>query len=388
MEDNNEKMVNNEEMTTEIAESQKETANVENGEQLEKQDVSKEAPQEEKPKLTFDEKVDVTAGFIKKNKIALLCGIVAVLALVIGLFVGSFFGGNDETEETSSYQAEVSTDDGQEEDVVSTTSPTATAAATATPTTTVSPTTSPTTSSSGSTSEEVVSEPESGDAVVVTYADLLDSKVYFSTSANLSLVESDVIQLLNNVLLASDETVTAGGVEADFKETISDDVQVNVTKDEMKALLDDLGATFTNIDQSVSGDILTLDVDMNMDIPADVLSEVQSNSDSIITTLALSALSTNLSFSYQVSYEMDGESLVPISVTTSTIDINGLGTSITKLIASIALSSYSSADVDTSTLLAGYNSMAGEIIADVLNNYGIVTGATSSEINITTRTNE
>lgn len=382
MEDNNEKLVNDEEMTTEIAENSssasEETANVENSAQSANQDI----PKEEKPKLTFDEKVDKTAGFIKKNKIALLCGIVAVLALVIGLFVGSFFGGNDETEQASSYQAEVSTGNDEEESVVSTTSPTATAAATTSPTVTTAPTATP------SASSEVVSEPESSDAVVVTYADLLDNKIYFSESSDISLVESDVIELLNNVLTASDETVTADGLEADGKAEMADSVNVSVTKDEMKALLDDLGATFTSIDQSVSGDILTMDVVMSISIPEDVLTEVKANSDSIATTIALAALGTNLSFSYSVSYEMDGESLSPIEVTTSTININNLGTTITNLIASTALSSYSSADVDTSTLLAGYNSMAGEIIADILNNYGVVTGATSSAINITTRTND
>ncbi|MFI3129403.1 MAG: hypothetical protein R3Y18_04985, partial [Bacillota bacterium] len=348
------------------------------------QSANQEIPKEEKPKLTFDEKVDKTAGFVKKNKIALLCGIVAVFALVIGLFVGSFFGGNDESEEASSYQAEVSTEDDENESVVSTTSPAATTAVT------TAPTTAPTTSSEGSaaTSSEVGSEPESEEAVVVTYADLLDNKIYFSESSDLSLVESDVIDLLNNVLLASEETVTADGLEADGKAEMADSVNVSVTKDEMKALLDDLGATFTSIDQSVSGDILTMNVVMSISIPEDVLAEVKANSDSIATTIALAALGTNLSFSYSVSYEMDGESLSPIEVTTSTININNLGTTITNLIASTALSSYSSADVDTSTLLAGYNSMAGEIIADILNNYGVVTGATSSEINITTRTND
>ncbi|MFI3165728.1 MAG: hypothetical protein R3Y45_05570 [Bacillota bacterium] len=386
MEDNNEKLVNDETMTTEIAENSsnpsEETASKENGEQGE-QSANQEIPKEEKPKLTFDEKVDKTAGFVKKNKIALLCGIVAVFALVIGLFVGSFFGGNDETEEASSYQAEVSTEDDENESVVSTTSPAATTAAT------TAPTTAPTTSSEGSaaTSSEVVSEPESEEAVVVTYADLLDNKIYFSESSDLSLVESDVIELLNNVLLASDETVTADGLEADGKAEMADSVNVSVTKDEMKALLDDLGATFTSIDQSVSGDILTLSVDMDMEVPAEVISEVQSNSNIFISML-ISSFTTDMTFSYQVSYQMDGEALIPIEVTTSTIQINGYNYSNTELIAGIALSSYSSADVDTSTLLAGYNSMAGEIIADILNNYGVVTGATSSEINITTRTND
>ncbi len=380
MEDNNEKMVNGEEMTTEIvenfaktdtelSENQEETANVENGDKSASEDVQKE----EKPKLTFDQKVDKTANFIKKYKIALLCGIIAVLALVIGIIVGSAFGKNDDSDEVSSYQSSVST-----------TSPQATVAAT------VAPTEEPSTGSDSTVTEssEAESVQATEEVVLVTYADLLDNKIYFSESSDISLVEAEVIQLLNNVLLASDEVVTADGVEAESKVEMADSVNVSVTKDEMKALLDDLGATFTNIDQSVSGDILTLDVDMAISIPDDVLAEIKSNSDSIATTIALAAVGTNLSFSYQVSYEMDGESLIPIEIVTSTIDINNLGTTITKLIAGVALSSYSSADVDTATLLAGYNNMAGEIIADVLNNYGIVTGASEAQINITTRTND
>lgn len=342
-------------------------------------EVAIHEPEVEKQKVSFDEKVDKTADFIKKYKIPLLCGIIAILALIIGIAIGGAFAKDDVADDsTSSYTAQ--NEDLDESASLSTSSPT-TAPTTA-------PTTESTQSAAGESTDEtadesgIVMEDESVELVVVYYSDLLDSVVYFENSEDLQMSTSDTVSLLNLVLQGDNSVVEVGDSAAVYKVEMADEISADVTKEEMLDFLQDTNASFESINMSVSGDVLTLDVDMSIQIPQETLESIQSSSTSFVVSLALSAISTDLSFSYTVEYQMDGEKLIPIQTADSTIDIGGLG-SLTETVANIALSGYTDASADT--LLVGYNNMAGEIIADVLNNYGIVTGASASSINITTR---
>lgn len=335
----------------------------------------------EKLKLTFDQKVDKVAIFIKKYKIAILCGLIAIVALIVGIAIGGAFGGNETTAETDYIASQnLESEDEDSDTYISTPSPTTSATEAPSATSSVSSGSSVTeSSSSAEESESTSQEVATPTTTSVYYSDLLTTPVYFETEIQMDMQESDVIELLNNVLEENDEVVLVEGEEG--KTPLSDSVSVDVTKEEMLNLLQDTNATFVSIDQSVSGNVLTLEVDMNLQIPDEVLTELKSN---FIVSLALSMVSSDLSFSYTVSYEMDGEKLVPIEIADSTISIAGQNTSTTETIAGIALSNYSDASADV--LLVGYNNMAGEIIADILNNYGVITGADSSVISVTTRT--
>ncbi|MFI3166557.1 MAG: hypothetical protein R3Y32_00410 [Bacillota bacterium] len=335
----------------------------------------------EKLKLTFDQKVDKVAIFIKKYKIAILCGLIAIVALIVGIAIGGAFGGNETTAETDYIASQnLESEDEDSDTYISTPSPTTSATEAPSATSSVSSGSSVTeSSSSAEESESTSQEVATPTTTSVYYSDLLTTPVYFETEIQMDMQESDVIELLNNVLEENDEVVLVEGEEG--KTPLSDSVSVDVTKEEMLNLLQDTNATFVSIDQSVSGNVLTLEVDMNIQIPDEVLTELKSN---FIVSLALSMVSSDLSFSYTVSYEMDGEKLVPIEIADSTISIAGQNTSTTETIAGIALSNYSDASADV--LLVGYNNMAGEIIADILNNYGVITGADSSVISVTTRT--
>lgn len=335
----------------------------------------------EKLKLTFDQKVDKVAIFIKKYKIAILCGLIAIVALIVGIAIGGALGGNETTAETDYIASQnLESEDEDSDTYISTPSPTTSATEAPSATSSVSSGSSVTeSSSSAEESESTSQEVATPTTTSVYYSDLLTTPVYFETEIQMDMQESDVIELLNNVLEENDEVVLVEGEEG--KTPLSDSVSVDVTKEEMLNLLQDTNATFVSIDQSVSGNVLTLEVDMNIQIPDEVLTELKSN---FIVSLALSMVSSDLSFSYTVSYEMDGEKLVPIEIADSTISIAGQNTSTTETIAGIALSNYSDASADV--LLVGYNNMAGEIIADILNNYGVITGADSSVISVTTRT--
>ncbi len=318
-----------------------------------------------KPKKSFDDKVDSTASFIKKYKIALLCGIVAIIALIAGIWIGGLFDGGNK--EPASTPAPVATQTPKPAEISpsKTETPAPTATPTPAPVATPAPTATP--------------APEAT-ATPIYYADLLESVAYFEKSEDLKLAKADVIDILNNVLQGEKTVVKAGDSEGVAK--LADTVSVEVTKEEMLALLNDTNAKFVDISQSVSGDTLTLDVNMNIQIPEEVIQEVK-NSVVFPLSLLISGLSSDLSFSYTVVYEMDGEKLVSMKTNTSTMDIANLGPDATEMIAGIALSKYS--DAPTETLLVGYNNMAGEIIADILNNYAVVKSADSSVLNVTTR---
>ncbi len=334
-----------------------------NDKKIENADVSNEQTitesKEDKKQCGFDNGVDKTAGFIKKYKIHMLCGILVVIGIFIGLALSGVF--SDKTTEVVPTKAPVAT-----------TAP-ATPNPTIAPTETAKPTAKPTEA------PETVAPQAEG--TPMQYSSLLGEKVYFEKSVDLQMSKADTISLLNKVLKADTSTIKAGDIEGVSK--IADTVSVDVTKAEMLALLNDTKAEFKTITQSISGNTLTLDVDMSIQIPEEVLNEIKNGDAGFVVQLALSALTTDLSFSYTVSYDMDGEKLNSIAVSESTIDIAGLG-GLTDTVAGIALSGYSDADPDT--LLVGYNNMAGEIIADILNNYGIITGATADSINVTTRT--